>query len=554
MVTSPERTVRLLPLGGLGEIGMNCLALEMGPDILVVDCGIAFPHDDLGLDVLHPNFSWLFERSDRVRAVFLTHGHEDHVGALPYFLREVNVPVYGPPHALGVARRRLAEHGFGPSDVELRPVIPGDAHAIGGYRVEPIRVAHSIVEASALCIETPVGTIVHTGDFNFDPAPPDGEPTDERRLAELGDRGVDLLLSDSTNIDVDKKSHGEVEVGEALEQVVRAAAGRVFIALFSSNIQRLILLGEIARRTGRKVCTLGRSLRTQVEVATEIGRLRWPSDLLVPPELAASMPRDSLLILAGGTQGETNSAMARLAAGTHQDLRIDEGDTVVLSSRIIPGNERPVFSMMANVLRRGAILRTRVTDPAIHTSGHATRAEQRKMIELVRPRCFLPVHGTLYHLRRHAELAGEAGVAHRLVVENGTSVVFDGDDVYPGEPFVSGVVSIGFGGKPVSEDVLRQRLEVARTGTVTVSLALDRSGRVVAGPDITARGVEGVSASSRPVRALTQEIVRILDRARRRRVPRDQLQEDVRRLVRRSLEQFAGTRPAVDVVFLDYHG
>jgi ribonuclease J len=549
----PPRNVRLVPLGGLGEIGMNCLAIEQGSDILVVDCGIQFPHDDLGVDVVHPDFTWLVERADRVRGVFITHGHEDHIGALPYLLDRMDVPVWGPPHALGLVRHRLEEHDFRANDCDLRVAQPGSTYSVGGFEVEPVRVAHSIVEASALRIGTDAGTIVHTGDFNFDDDPPDGEPTDEVRLAALAREGVALLLSDSTNVDVLQKGVGERAVGEALHAIVRQATGRVFIALFASNIQRLRLLGDIAVATGRRICVLGRSLTTQLEIATNIGRLAWPSNLRIGTDEARTAPPGKVLVLAGGTQGESGSAMARLAAGTHGELAIEPEDTVIFSSRIIPGNDVPVSRMMGDVMRRTAHIHTRQTDPGVHTSGHATRPEQAKMIDLVQPRCFLPVHGTLHHLQRHAELARERGVADVRVIENGTAVLCDGRAISIDGRVPNGAVPVGAGGVELGRTVLLERAELARTGLATVAIALDRRGALVGSPAVTVRGVAGTEDPAE-LRALTAAVVRAVEAARRRRMSQDELREEVRRSVRRRLLDVGGVRPVVEVLVLDQDG
>jgi ribonuclease J len=545
IATCPPGTVRIVPLGGLGEVGMNCLAVEDEQGILVVDCGIRFPYDDLGVDVVRPDFTWLVERKDRIHGVFITHGHEDHIGALPYLLEQVECPVWGPPHALGLVRRRLAEHGFGNDDVDLRVSKPRETYAVGGCTVEPIRVTHSIVEATALAIRTTAGAIVHTGDFKFDDDPPDGEPTDEARLAEIAREGVSLLLSDSTNVDVEKPSGSERSVGEALERLVRDAPHRVFIALFSSNIQRLILLGDIAERTGRKICVLGRSLKTQIEVSTQIGRLKWPPGVRVRPEDARTMPRSALLVLAGGTQGESASAMARLAAGTHPDLAIEPDDSVVLSSRTIPGNERPVFEMVANVMRRQARVHTRVTDPDVHTSGHATRAEQAKMLDLVRPRCFLPVHGTRHHLERHAELARARGVAEVRVVENGTSVLFDGRSLAVEGSVPSGRVSVGFGGIDLAPNVLHERAELARSGIAMVAFVLGSRRGLVGPPSVSTQGVAGVDGAV--LRGAALDVARVVETAKKRRSSVEEIKEEVRRVVRKRLLETSGARPVVDV-------
>ena len=542
---SDSACLRLVPLGGLGEIGMNCLALEVDGSILVIDCGAAFPDDDLGIDVWHPDFSWLRQRADRIAGVFLTHGHEDHVGALPYLLRELEVPVFGPPHALGVARRRLAEHDFSAGELDLREAFPGVTYELGGFEVEPVRVAHSIIEASALRVRTSAGTLVHSGDFNLDPDPPDGEPTNEARLAAIGDEGVAVLLSDSTNIDVPVRAGSERSVGHALEELIGRAPERVVIALFASNIQRLILLGDIAKRTGRKICLMGRSLETQVAVASDISRLRWPSNLLISQDQARELPRNQLLALAGGTQAEKNSAMRRIAEGIHPHLTLEPDDTVIFSSRVIPGNDRPVIGMINTLLRAGIRVHSRITDPAVHTSGHAGRSEQQRMIELIRPRCFLPVHGTLHHMLRHAELAQSLGIAQTLVVENGTPVVCDGETLKAEPPVAHGRVPIAIGGETLNADVLRLRAELGRTGFAVISVVLDKKKRLAAAPEVSTKGIPNVDGSSDAKRVVAREVARAAE-SYKDGSGLDFL-DTLRRTARRRLEDLSGTRPVVEV-------
>lgn len=540
-------TLRIVPLGGLGEIGMNCLALEEPDGILVVDAGTSFPHDDLGIDVFHPDFGWLEERAERVAGVFLTHGHEDHIGALPYLLDRLDVPVFGPPHALGLAKRRLAEHDFASHELDLHEVHAGALVPLGPFEVEPVRVSHSIVEATALCIRTSDGYVVHTGDFNFDPDPPDGEPTDTARLEAIGDRGVELLLSDSTNVDTPERAGSEKGVGAALERIVGAAPARVVVALFASNIQRLILLGEIAVRTGRKLALLGRSLTTQREIGSAIRRLSWPSNLVVAPEDVASVPRDRLLVLAGGTQAEPRSAMSRIAAGLHPHLQLDEGDTVIFSSRVIPGNERIVLAMMNDLLRRGCVLHTRFTDPDVHTSGHAGRSEQQRMLELVRPQAFVPLHGTLAHLRRHADLARELGVTHTLVVENGQSVSYSrAGGLRLDQRVRSGRIAVAEGGEPLSAEVLKRRAELGRSGIVCVSVAVDDAGEALRPPSVVARGVPAVDGDEVALRAIAKDVVSALERVRGWRGV--ELEDEVRRAVRKRALNLSGARPVVEVM------
>jgi ribonuclease J len=536
--------VRLVPLGGLGEIGMNCLLIEDGGRSIMVDCGSALPDDDLGVDVLHPDFSYVLRRPEQLCGVFLTHGHEDHIGALPYLLSELELPVWGPPHALGMARRRLLEHGFAPGELDFRVAEPGQSYGVGPFEVEPVRVAHSIVEASALAVRTSAGVVFHSGDFNFDPDPPDGEPTDEARIRALGDEGIGLLLSDSTNIDVPERPGSERAVGAVLERLVQAAPARVVVALFASNIQRLILLGEIARRTGRKLCLLGRSLEAQVAVAKEIGRLRWLSDLLVAADEVSEMKRERVLVLAGGTQAERLSAMRRLADGVHPLLSLAQGDTAILSSRVIPGNDKPVIAMVNALLRRGVIVHTRFNEPGVHTSGHAGRSEQTRMIELTRPRCFLPVHGTLHHLLRHAELGRTLGVEQTLVVENGSVVGFDGKQLSRVDEVPHGRVPIALGGEALTGENLQRRQELARCGIAHVALAL--AGKKLLGPPaISTRGIPRVDGDEAALRSLALEAARAVEQFREGRGL--ELGEHVRRSVRRKLEDLSGTRAIVEV-------
>jgi ribonuclease J len=524
---------------------MNCFAIEQAGGLVIVDCGAAFADDDVGIDVWHPDFSWLIAQRERVHGIFLTHGHEDHVGALPYLLSEMALPVWGPPHALETAKRRLSEHQFSSAELDLREAHAGRQYQVGPFQIEPVRVAHSIVEASALHVSTAVGSVLHTGDFNFDPDPPDGEPTDEARLSELGDQGIKLLLSDSTNIDVPVRAGSERGVGRALEELVQRAPARVVIAMFASNIQRLILLGEIAQRTGRKLCLLGRSLETQSVVARQIGRLSWPSDLVVPAEQAANVPRDRLLVLAGGTQAERNSALKRLSTGQHPRLALAEDDTVIFSSRIIPGNDRPVLALMNDLLRAGITVKTRFSDPSVHTSGHAGRSEQSRMIELCRPSCFLPVHGTLHHLLRHAQLARDLGVGQTTVVENGTPVVCDGESLWQDPPVTHGRVAIAVGGERLSSDTHQRRLELGRLGIAYVSLAIDAKNRLAAPPAVRTRGVPLVDNDPAALSAIAREIARALETFRADRG--QHLVEFVRRAARRKLEDLSGTRPIVEV-------
>ena len=532
--------VRVVPLGGLGEIGMNCLALEQADGIVIIDCGITFPDDDVGIDTYHPDFSYLAARRERIAGVFLTHGHEDHVGALPYLLGQIKVPVWGPPHALAVAKHRLSERDLDPTRFDFITISPRISYDVGPFAVEPVRVAHSITDATALAVRTRAGTVIHTGDFRFDPEPPDGELTDEARLAELGRGGVRLLLSDSTNVDSLGPHASEMQVGEKLEELIAGASARVVVGMFASNVQRLRTIGDLCRRVGRKLCLFGRSIELQVKWAHEIGRLNWPSDLVIAKDEAASLTPRKLLVLAGGTQAEMGSSMTRLATRTHPYLTLTSDDVVVLSSRIIPGNDRPVFGMMADFLRQGVTVKSWITDPAVHTSGHAHRAEQAKMLELTRPRGFIPVHGTRHHLERHAELARSCGVGEVLVIENGNVAEVSDTALAP-------VGSIGVGrvatweGMPIAASVLRERRSLARGGVLSIALVVDGKGRVLSPPSVQARGVIAEEGEPGTLRFVALEIAKALENA----APSEEAAiGDVARLAaRRAIEAKTGKKP-----------
>jgi ribonuclease J len=476
---------------------MNCLALEQRGEVLLVDCGVTFDHRGLGVDVVHPDFAALEPYYGKIAGVFLTHGHEDHIGALPYLLRKVDVPVWGTPYTLGLVRERAGEHEV-LAHARLIEVTPRMRYAAGSFTVEPIRVTHSIADATALAIETDAGTVIHTGDFKFDDDPPDGEHFDSARFEELGAEGVSLLLSDSTNIDAQGPTGGETGVGEALEAIVRDAKGAVVVALFASNVHRLKLLGAIAQKTGRRIVPLGRSVTTHTRVAQATRRrtgegagrpyLEWPSDLVFPADRVRELPKERILAVATGTQAETNSALARIARGEHPSFEVGTGDTVVLSSRVIPGNEPEVFAVMGDLLRRGVTLKSWYSDRRVHVSGHAHRLEQRRMIEMVRPRAFVPVHGTLHHLLRHADLARELGVPHVTVLENGDMATLGPEGVARQGKVPTGRVHV-FGGRPIPAQVLKERHALATEGIVFAVVPMNGHGRVAGDLAITTRGV-----------------------------------------------------------------
>jgi ribonuclease J len=483
--------ISLVPLGGLGEIGRNLMAIECGDDIVVVDCGLMFPEQEmLGIDLVIPDITWLMERVQRVRGIVLTHAHEDHIGALPYVLPRLPVPVYGTSLTLGFLRNKLKEHKLLDS-TDLHTVRAGDTVQLGAISVEWIHITHSVPDACSLALHTPDGVIIHTGDFKIDQTPVQGSPPDMARLARLGDDGVLLLLSDSTNAEQEGTTPSERRVGEGLAPLFAAAPGRILMATFASNISRLQQAIDAASDCGRKVFIVGRSMLNNVRVGQELGFLRT-TDNFVSPRQHASVPDHELAVLCTGAQGEPMSAMSRIAAGEHPMVQLHEGDTVIISANPIPGNEEAVHRTINNLYRRGA----RVFNSSkhhVHASGHASREELKLMLALVRPKFFVPVHGEYRHLAIHADLAAAVGLDrdHILPVDNGTVIEIDGetirrrpDRVPAGYVYVDGL-SIDEAG----DVVLRDRRLLAQDGVVIVALTVERStGAVIAGPDLLSRG------------------------------------------------------------------
>jgi ribonuclease J len=527
------------------------MAFEHDDDIVLVDCGTRFSSDDCGIDVIHPDFRWLETQRSRVRGVVLTHGHEDHIGALPYLLRELNVPLYGPRHALRLIAQRLERHGFDEDEVAYTTVEPRQRFLVGSMEFEPIRVSHSIMDATALCVRTRAGTVLHTGDFKFDPAPSDGETTDEARLAEIADEGVDLLLSDSTNIDETGAAGSESQVREHLMTRVESAPERVIVVLFASNVQRLISLGKVALATGRRIVALGTSLNRHIEIARELGALDFGRDLVLSPERARTYPRRELLVLASGTQAEPGSAMWRLARQDHRFLDLHESDRIIFSSRVIPGRERQVHTMICDLLRMGAEVEWGRRSGA-HTSGHACRDEQARMIGILRPRNFMPVHGTLHHLLAHGRLARDAGVDHVHVVENGQSVVLQNGRVHLGEVVPHGEIAIGQGGEVLTPDDQQCRRDLARGGQLTVAASCDRRGRLLGAPTLRVHGVPLLVPGER----LAKELVHLLENewgtVRRHSLP--EIEVEVQKLVEKWLNVRHRLEPVVTVVLVQGEG
>lgn len=520
---------------------MNCLAIEQRGEAILVDCGVTFDDRDLGIDVVHPDFSALEPNAfaSRIAGVVITHGHEDHIGALPYLLRRYDVPVWAPRYALGLVKDRLHEHEV-LAHARLYETQPRAAFEVGSFRIEAIRVTHSIADATALAITTDEGVVVHTGDFKLDPSPPDGEHFDEARLRELGDAGVSLLMSDSTNVDAEGPTGAEIGVGEVLEHIVAEAEGAVVVAMFASNVHRLRLLGDIAKKTGRKIVLLGRGVGTHARVARSTGYLPWPDAIVHPEHLARELPRSQVLAIATGSQGEERAALAKLARGDHPAFEVGPRDTVILSARTIPGNEPAVHAILGMLIRRGCVVKTRLTDRGVHVSGHAHRPEQRHMIELVRPRSFVPVHGTIHHLTRHAELARGAGVEEVAVAENGRVVELSGGKLSLGATVKSGRVHV-WNGREVPAEIIRQRAMLAEDGAAFCSLAVDAQGSVV-DVRISTRGVLDETAHVTELDEVCSAVRRAIAALD---VSKDDatLAEEARFAVRRTFQKTRGKKP-----------
>jgi ribonuclease J len=491
---SDPATIRLLPLGGLGEIGLNMMVIESQGAILLVDCGLMFPDATmLGVDLVLPDVSILEKRRGDICGLLLTHGHEDHIGAIPYLLERLGYPlVYGTELTLGLLRGKLAEHTF-TQKVELTTLAPRQLLDLGPFQVEPFRVTHSVADGVGFAIHTPAGLIVHTGDFKLDATPIDGEMTDLARLAAYGEAGVFALLSDSTNVERPGHTLSERRVGEALRQRLPACTGTVLVATFSSNIHRIQQVLAAARQVGRKVLINGRSMAQSVAISRQLGYLHAADDLFIEARGLRELPRDQVLILSTGSQGEPRSSLARIAADDHKEIILQSGDTVILSSRFIPGNEKTIAEMINHLFRRGADVWYEGAN-GMHVSGHASQEELTQMIALTRPRYFVPVHGDYRHLVRHAQLAEGLGIANleAIVIDNGQPLLLSANGFRREERVHSGRIYVdGKGVGDLGPTEFRDRRHLASHGVVTVFLALTKAGNIIAGPEFSSRGFVG---------------------------------------------------------------
>lgn len=541
--TSP---VRVVPLGGLGEIGLNLLVIECARHAIIIDAGVMFPEErGYGIGRLLPEISYLEQAHLQIDAIILTHAHEDHIGALPYLLRKFPAPVYGTDVTLAFVRRSLNEEG--PVGADLRPLRAAVEQHAGPFVVEPVRVTHSTPDSVGLAIRTPAGLIVHTGDFKIDPAPVDGVRFDTERFARLGEEGVELLLSDSTNAELEGHSGSESSLKPVLSTLIRKTRGRFFLSSFSSHLHRIRQLAEVAHEAGRYVVPLGRRMAESVRLGMETGQLNLPPGTVIERAEAEFLEPRRLAFLASGSQGEPLSALAKLANDTQPLVRIEEGDVVVLSSRFIPGNERSIHSVINSLYKRGAEV---LYDPVapVHVSGHARREELSEMIRLVRPRHFVPIHGEYRHLVLHRELAIKNGIAERncFLLEDGDTLVMNAGEIRRGNSVAAGRM-VEDGEALGAPSLIRERRLLAREGTVIAIVAVSiRTGKIVAGPHLLSRGVvSGDGTSSHMSRARNEivERLRVLDEYGRS--DGAQIRDEMVRALRRYFSSSIGKRPII---------
>ena len=492
-LSKTSQSLTAIPLGGLGEFGMNMMVLRLGDDIIVIDAGMMFPESELlGVDLVIPDITYLKQNRSHVRAIVLTHGHEDHIGALPYILRDLNVPVYGTRFTLALVKKRLDEAGLLESTT-LREVLPGRLVEIGPYEIEFISVTHSTVDCVALAIRTPLGVIIHTGDFKIDQTPVDGAPFDLHTFAKYGSEGVLALFSDSTNVERPGFTPSERAIVPRIEELCRSAPRRVILSCFASSVHRIQQVIDIASRVNRKVAFVGRSMVDNVEIAHSLELLRIPDGIVVRPQEIRSFDPRRIIILASGSQAEPMSSLSRIAVDNHRFVSVDENDSVILSARIIPGNEKSIFRMLDHMFRRRALVYYDNSAGMIHVSGHGSQEEEKLMLQLVKPKYFIPVHGEYRHLFRHAALAHQLGAVSEeiLLVEDGQSIEFTEDGARRRDAVTAGRVLVDSGSlEEIEEVVIRDRKHLSEDGVVVPIIAIDKhTGKLESQPEIVTRGL-----------------------------------------------------------------
>jgi ribonuclease J len=553
----PDNKLQVIPLGGLGEFGMHMMALRYGDDIIVIDAGMMFPEDELlGVDIVTPDLTFLKENRAQVRALFLTHGHEDHIGAVGFFLDEFDVPVYGTPFTLSLVERRIEEYDLD-HEVQLRPAKPKQFVEVGPFKVEFVHVTHSIVSAVALAVTTPVGVVIHTGDFKVDPTPTDNELFDLHTLADYGKRGVLLLLSDSTNSDRAGYSESERAVRPRFEDIFNRSENKLLISCFSSSIHRLQQIMDISQEFGRKVAIVGRSMIAVTEIAHNHGLLDIPDGLLIRPQDVAEAKPSRVTVVISGTQGEPMSALSRASVDNHKHISVKPGDTVVLSSRIIPGNEKTIFRMIDHLAKRGADVMYGSMNPPLHVSGHGSSEELRLVLNLVRPKYFVPIHGEYRQLSKHARLAEHlrnVGLQETFVLETGEVLELDTRGARKAGRVTVGRVCIdsGAAGEVVGDMVIRDRRVISEDGIVLPILAINRhTGKIESAPELVSRGF-ALESDAAFMRAARESVIRTLESSNQEEktdwgVMKEKIRADLKRFIIREAER----RPLIFPVILE---
>jgi ribonuclease J len=493
LLSKPQQSLFVIPLGGLGEFGMNMMALRVGDDIIVIDAGMMFPESELlGVDLVIPDISYLKQHRSMVRGIVLTHGHEDHIGALQYILRDLNVPIYGTRFTLALVKKRIEEAGL-LSSTTLREAVPGRLVELGPFEIEFIPVTHSTIDCVALAVRTPAGVIIHTGDFKIDQTPVGGAPFDLHAFARYGSEGVLALFSDSTNVERPGFTPSERAIVPRIEDLCRSAPKRVIISCFASSVHRIQQIIDIASRVNRKVAFVGRSMVDNVEIAHSLDYLRIPDGMVVRPQDIRSFDPKRIIIMASGSQAEPMSSLSRIAVDNHRFVSVDENDSVILSARIIPGNEKAIFRMLDHMFRRRALVYYDNSAGTIHVSGHASQEEQKLILQLVKPKYFIPIHGEYRHLFRHAALAAQLGCVSGqiLLMEDGHVLEFNEEGAFRRDPVAAGRVLVDSGSlEEIEEDVVRDRKHLSEDGVVVTIIAIDKhTGKMESQPEIVTRGL-----------------------------------------------------------------